>query len=197
MITTAIKAIVANQITDLMDFCFTKSKLLKYPYYHSSNNIWLRIFNGFILQEIKNYKMKKTIIVAGIALALVFAGVSCNKYEDGPGISFRGKKNRVDGKWKVSTATYDDNDIAGLYEGMEKTYFYEGTYALGGSNGLFSYSGTGTWEFNDDKTAIVETEDGSNTATTYTITKLKHEELWLKRTDGAGGLYVFHLEPAD
>jgi hypothetical protein len=141
--------------------------------------------------------MKRTLIVAGMALALVFAGVSCNKYEDGPSISFRGKKNRVDGKWKVSTATYDGNDIASLYEGMEKTYFYEGTYAIGGSNGLFSYSGTGTWEFNDDKTAIVETEDGSNTATTYTITKLKHEELWLKRTDGAGGLYVFHLESAD
>lgn len=167
-------------------------------YYHSSNNIWLRKFIGFILLEIKkNYKMKRTLIVAGIALALVFAGVSCNKYEDGPSISLRGKKNRVDGKWKVALATYDGADIAGLFEGMEVTYFYEGTYAMGGSNGLFSYSGTGTWEFNDDKTEFIETEDGSNSSTTWTITKLMHKEFWMKRTDAANVEYVLHYESAD
>ena len=138
--------------------------------------------------------MKRKLIVAGMSLALVLGGVSCNKYEDGPSISLRGKKNRVDGKWRVALATYNEVDIAGLFEGMELSYFYEGTYAIGGSNGVFSYSGTGTWEFNDDKTELIETEDGSSTSTSWTITKLMHRELWLKRTDAANLEYVFHYE---
>ena len=138
--------------------------------------------------------MKRKLIVAGMSLALVLGGVSCNKYEDGPSISLRGKKNRVDGKWRVALATYNGGDIADLYEGMEKSYFYEGTYAIGGANGVFSYSGTGTWEFNDDKTELIETEDGSSTSTNWTITKLMHRELWLKRTDGANIEWVFDYE---
>jgi len=144
--------------------------------------------------------MKKIVIASILTMAILVGGVSCNKYEDGPSISLRGKKARVDGKWKFNSYNVVsgsiDTDLTVYSPGLETTYFYDGTWALGGSSGVITYSGSGTWEFNDDKTQLISTDDnGDNTE--WTITKLKHKELWLTRTGTLGEIYTIHYEPVE
>jgi len=40
---------------------------------------------------------------------------SCNKYKDGPCISFRSAEKRLTGKWRLSQITYNDKDISVAY----------------------------------------------------------------------------------
>lgn len=55
--------------------------------------------------------MKKTLIL----FFITFTFLSCSKYEDGPGISFRSAEKRLSGKWRVSQILYDEKDITVAY----------------------------------------------------------------------------------
>ena len=53
--------------------------------------------------------MKKNISVFALIIVL-FA--SCNKYEDGPSVSFRSAEKRLTGKWGISQILFNDKDIS-------------------------------------------------------------------------------------
>ena len=126
--------------------------------------------------------MKKTILWA---LALLTAGsitlISCGKYEDGPGLSLRGKKGRLAGDWMVEKATSTNGsnviDYTSLFANYEFTYDKDGTYTLT----VGSVSTIGTWEFNDDKSQLITTSSSGNKDTS-TITRLTNKEFWTKDT---------------
>jgi hypothetical protein len=60
--------------------------------------------------------MKKTTKITIVALMVALAFNSCNKYEDGPLISFRSPLNRLIGQWEVYYFEMNGNDLTQLYK---------------------------------------------------------------------------------
>jgi hypothetical protein len=54
--------------------------------------------------KMKSFKLAAYALLAGVAIS------SC-KYEEGPGISLRSKRDRVANEWKVNQFIYDGNDV--------------------------------------------------------------------------------------
>ncbi len=87
------------------------------------------------------FKMRYALTVA----AALFFMTSCSKFEDGPGISFRSKENRLIGKWKLTKWTEKGADVtASNTEGGEIFYQFDENMSLIINNG--TAQGTeGTW----------------------------------------------------
>ncbi len=124
-------------------------------------------------------KMKNVLYFVLCSTALV----ACKKYEEGPGVSLRSKKARVANEWKVDYA-FDLSDnlvVTGDYAGETWEFNKDGEF-YERSNGTIDKSGT--WEFISDKEAIRINFVGTGSSTeTYTVLKLKENEMWLKDSD--------------
>ena len=130
----------------------------------------------------KNLKLSSLFV----ALIFVFGANSCRKYEEGPLISFRSKKARVEGEWFIeeiiesdgsgSTYTDDGSDIYTFYgDGTAtNTTFYESfngdiiTNSLSFDWKLINNKENIRWDFTGGNFQIME------------IIKLKNDEMWLK-----------------
>ena len=75
--------------------------------------------------------------------------ISCGKYEDGPSISFRSKKQRIVNTWQ---SDYDNDEIYDFKEDGKFELYYI-------SELPFKY--LGTWEFSEDKTQITINVSGN------------------------------------
>lgn len=101
--------------------------------------------------------MKRNLLKIGsMALAIVLVALtSCSKYEEGPGISLRTKKQRVVAEWKATDFTINgQNGLNSSTTGVLDCF----------SGGQFSYDITGTmdiqWTFEKDgKSTIVINSD--------------------------------------
>ena len=128
----------------------------------------------------------KTTLKFGFAAIIAVSTIlsSCGKYDDGPKLSFASKKGRAVNTWKLVKYLQNgiEQNISGYTEIMElkKDNTYTATYTIGTLSG----TGTGAWDFNSDKSAIITTPTGSSTATTATILRLKSNELWTKEVNG-------------
>ncbi len=76
--------------------------------------------------------MNKTYIIF-FSFIFAFAIFSCSKYEDGPLISLKSKKNRLLGEWKVVEFKKDNEDLTQMYMDscgcdIEFTYDYNIDY---------------------------------------------------------------------
>lgn len=149
--------------------------------------------------------MKKPHIVIIIFLGVMAAFLlnSC-KYEDGPAISFRSRKERVSNTWKLDKY---------LVNGVDSTIGYSTYYTAArwtfNKNGGFMYSyilpdtlvsATGTWEFTNSDEAInlsYITFTDTIQKQTLTILKLKEKDFWFKRTDTLAITRELHLTQAD
>jgi hypothetical protein len=126
--------------------------------------------------------MKKTTV---IMLAAVLAGAtvleSCKKYEDGPSLSFRSRKERVANTWKIEKQ---------LQGGVEQSNPSTGTITFdkdGNVSATYTSFGititvSGTWQLvnNDEDLEVKTTYNGVSTTSTVNILKLKEKELWVK-----------------
>ncbi len=131
--------------------------------------------------------------------------VSCKKYPDGPGISLRSKKSRLENSWKIVKFTLNGEDKTA---DAQNTYYKDyvlaisksGTYTLNYSFFTLPVNETGKWEFADDKRQVAFTKETGNTGasigdkTNWTILKLKANEMWAQQIQSNGDLYVIHLE---
>ncbi|HTL82927.1 MAG TPA: lipocalin family protein [Bacteroidia bacterium] len=129
--------------------------------------------------------MKKYFFVPFLILALFG---SCKKYEDGPVFSIHTKTHRLTGSWGIHYVSEDGVDKTSDYQNARQGYLLvftaEGDYTITYTiNGIFNYSETGTWNFSRDKSTLILTKTSSNTATEWTILKLKNKEFWMKYTD--------------
>ena len=71
--------------------------------------------------------MNKTYIIF-FSFIFAFAMFSCSKYEDGPLISLKSKKNRLLGVWKVVEFKKDNEDLTQFYQdtcGCDVEFTYE------------------------------------------------------------------------
>ena len=127
------------------------------------------------------------IILLGV---LVFTIPACEKYPDGPLISFRSRKERVANTWKVDKYIKNGTDYTSDMIGYTETYTKEGNYSY-----LFrNHSGTGVWNFqNSDKEIEIIGTSHLDTRTLY-ILKLEEKDFWYYYIDG-GDKKEFHMIP--
>ena len=130
--------------------------------------------------------IKKSIAPLFLLLAIAATFGACKKYEEGPGLSLRSPEVRIEGTWKVFKATdKDGNDFTADFNGVEITFTKDGVYKYAGTNQGVTFTATGTWSLNSDKTMIttkVSFDFGGVTITdetTSTILRLTKKEFWI------------------
>ncbi len=132
---------------------------------------------------IKSLKTTSLLIITSI----LFATVSCNKYEDGPSLSLRTKKARLINTWELIESIDGGTDISDFSRGITLTIENNESFYSGGETPQgVKPTDQGTWEFNKEKTVLILTIDGQITPEKWTITRLKNDELWLKKTQSNG-----------
>ncbi|MFN6943602.1 MAG: hypothetical protein ACK4ND_01540 [Cytophagaceae bacterium] len=108
---------------------------------------------------------------------------SCKKYDEGPALSFKSKKERVCNTWRIEQAFEGDVDKSTDYQDWRLTLTkedYYHFYTIGTSS--ISLNFTGRWEFdNNKKNIIARATDGSGEVeyVTYEILRLMRNEMWL------------------
>jgi len=142
--------------------------------------------------------MKTTLkfsLTAIIAVAVLFS--SCGKYEDGPKISLASKKSRLVNTWKLVEEIQNGVvlNLSGysIVTDIKKDGSYTYTYSYTILGVPYFGTTTGTWQFSSDKESLIMTPNGSSTASTATILRLKSKELWTKQVVGTD-TYEDHYE---
>jgi len=127
-----------------------------------------------------------TIKISILFTVLFFLALtSCNKYEDGPVLSFVSRNERVANTWKMDKAIENGVDVTSRYDRYVVTLTKSGSASLTAHFTLLSleydYVTNGTWNFtsNDDKLELNYENDLVDA--TYVILKLKEKELWLRQ----------------
>jgi hypothetical protein len=141
-----------------------------------------------------NNQKKKILAAAGVTAVVVS---SCGKYEDGPNFSLLSKKSRVVGTWDMKTLTDSqtgatDNFCQNGAYCVEITMDKDNKLTQKISDGSYSYTYTGTWDFNDDKTQLTWTTPSYTTS--YEIKRLTNKELWLDDDITATDGDIYKLE---
>jgi len=143
--------------------------------------------------------MKKYLSVFFLIIVLF----SCNKYEDGPSVSFRSAEKRLTGKWEISKILFNDKDISEGYFASNLEIFPFSIYSDWSGDYFISISHTdgnliakSDLTLNDKKTRITFAlvplppyESISNDifctipifkdTTEWKILRLKNDELWI------------------
>ena len=139
--------------------------------------------------------MKVNYLIVAFLTSIVFT--SC-KYEEGPAVSLNSKKERVANHWKAEKVYENGNDITENYDQYELIFEENGNatllskYEIGGADVYFDTKGT--WQFEDAKETLKTMYENSDADKTYTILKLKENEMWLKEK---GGTIEYHLITAN
>ncbi|MEO9531077.1 MAG: hypothetical protein ABJG68_06185 [Crocinitomicaceae bacterium] len=141
--------------------------------------------------------MKKTIkIASGLGLMLAFGLTSCNKYEDGPAISLRTKKERVANTWEIENAYRNGEEVTEDYEEytlhMEKDGDAELAALYKWGDFSFEYETDGTWMFENDAKTLKLDYENDDADQDYQILRLAEKELWIREIGGEDEL---HLAP--
>ncbi|MDB3906833.1 lipocalin family protein [Crocinitomicaceae bacterium] len=137
---------------------------------------------------------KSTFLKAFGLLSLLFVFAACNKYEEGSNFSLISAKGRLANTWTISSITYQTGGNTTTITGTSGTVTInkDGTWASSITYTVFGAPITdndaGTWQFNDDKTQVIMTDNENGDVTTATIIKLKNKELTLTTTDSNGGI---------
>lgn len=140
--------------------------------------------------------MKRNVFFAAMVLLTANVFTGCKKYEEGPMLSLRSKKERVANTWKVEK--YYENGVDKTNEFTAENINYTETFT---KEGGWSYSYTdvngeleadaGKWEFDKDNEVIDRNAGGSTWEELY-ILKLKEKEFWFWYMD-SGEKKEFHL----
>jgi hypothetical protein len=129
-------------------------------------------------------KNKKNLAYVALAGATTLAVSSCGKYEDGPNFSLLTKKSRVAGDWNVKSI---GSEVFQNGYSLSMTFDKDGSMSYKYSDGTYSYSYAGTWDFSSDKENLVINVAGG--IDTLEIKRLKNKEMWLDNdytaTDGS------------
>ena len=131
-------------------------------------------------------KLKKLFLLSVLCLtAFIYSG--CQKYPDGPFISFRTRADRVSGNWYLGQFYLNGNDAtsakaAFLGSSYSLNIYKDGTYQVYGS-----YPESGSCAFADDDSNFYFQNYSTGTVQVkYKILRLEYTSLWLTRTNSSG-----------
>lgn len=125
------------------------------------------------------------ILICGILLQTL---QSCQKYEDGPSISFRTKTERVSNRWVVDNYKINGADYTSLTSSYAETFSKSGAYSYTWS----VFNGSGTWEFQNNEMEIKLKGDDNHSSRTLFILKLEEKSFWYYYTKD-GDRHEFHM----
>jgi hypothetical protein len=129
---------------------------------------------------------KKSLILLLPFILICLLAVSCRKYEDGPGISFLSKKNRLYGYWNMEKWIENHVEQTSQLQFQHKFGFAkDGTYYYSFYDPPSGYTINfmGTWEFKNQKQQLVLGLDDPINGMEYQvwdILRLTSKELWLE-----------------
>lgn len=137
--------------------------------------------------------MKKITLFASLFLVL-FAFNACNKYPEGPKMSFRSKTERISNKWKVAAFTENGTSIltALAISSWTIEILSSGSLVQVQQFLLFGQTITntqsGTWEFYDKNTKLIWAlnDNGNIQKDTMDIMMLREDEVKLKKVEVTG-----------
>lgn len=138
--------------------------------------------------------MKKTKILLFSAMFLTVSMFSCSKYEEGPALSLRSKKERIANTWKIEKAYRSGQDVTEDYDQYLLTMGKDGdasllaTYTSGAFT--FQFQTNGTWKFENSKEVLVLDFEDDDADAKYQILRLKEDELWLREQGGEDELHL-------
>jgi hypothetical protein len=140
------------------------------------------ITKSSIFEDKNNRIMKRNVLLMfSVIVSLMFILPSCGKYEEGPGISLRTKKQRLVGKW-IADKYVTDEGSANADDPTTYEFTSSNSFVVEGDLGTTN----GTWEFSDDKLSVIATYSlpivGEFT-TTWKILRLTNTELWVLDED--------------
>lgn len=127
-------------------------------------------------------------------LLILFCGIlmptleSCQKYEEGPSISFRTKKERLSNRWEVDNYKINGSDFTSLATSYDETFSKSGAYSYTWS----LFSGEGTWAFQNNDMEIKLTGNDDQSSRTLYILKLEEKSFWYYYTKD-GDRHEFHM----
>ncbi len=107
-------------------------------------------------------------------LVSIFTLQSCQKYEDGPMVSFRTRTERVSNQWVVDNYKINGADYTSLLTNYNETFTKNGAYAYSWS----LFDGKGTWKFQNNDKEIKLTGSDSQASRTLFILKLEEKSFW-------------------
>lgn len=143
--------------------------------------------------------MKKLLILSIAALIGSAAMLSsCGKYEEGPKFALSSKKSRLIGEWKTTSVNEDGVEWNLTNLTITQSIKDDGTYSANTSYVIlgqtFNDASSGTWEFSDDKSAVLLKEPSIATDT-LVIVKLAKDQLKFKQFDySSGALMRFTMD---
>ncbi|MFI5149309.1 MAG: hypothetical protein ACHQRM_06210 [Bacteroidia bacterium] len=143
----------------------------------------------------------KTSALFFLCALLLLSLPGCQKYPDGPMISFRTKEHRLCENWKRVKEYENGTDITtqamSHIRSESRIIYHDGSfsYNLDSDNGTVSYSGS--WAFSTDKTIVNFSYVVGMTPVneTFLILRLKEGDMWLRETNFSGDIYEYHFAP--
>lgn len=131
--------------------------------------------------------MIKKILFLIVVIAIT---ISCNKYENGPVISFRTKTGRLSNEWVVDSSFLNGKVKTDSLPKFEIIFEKGGEVTrkayINSPNGLDSITKTGIWEFDSDaENVLILYADnfGINESHIWRILKLTNDEFWFEEVD--------------
>lgn len=136
-------------------------------------------------------KNKNNVLVVLLFAAITMTSFqSCQKYPDGPMVSFRSRAERVANTWKVDNYKENGTDYTSLVTDYTETFSKDGAYSY--SWGILS--GTGTWSFQNKDEEIKLNGINNQSSQTLYILKLEEKQFWYYYMDG-NDRKEFHMIP--
>lgn len=127
----------------------------------------------------------------------------CKKYPEGPGVSFRSKKERIANTWKLSKYYENSVDLTSNFNTVYTKFSFvttkNGNYTI--TREIYSVvntTETGTWSLSSNKTTLnlfpATISAGTVPSTSsWQILKLYEKEMWLRNIDSNGKIIEYHL----
>lgn len=138
--------------------------------------------------------MKTLRISLMVALASTLLFASCKKYEEGPAISLRSKKERVANTWEIEKAMRNGQDVTSEYDQFELQMLTDGDASLAAiytfGSITYEYQTNGTWQFANKKEQLELDFEDNDADRVYNILKLKETELWIREQGGEDELQL-------
>ena len=120
-------------------------------------------------------RKKITIQKTFIFITLFFTSLQgCQKYEDGPMLSLRTRKERVSNQWVVDNYKINGADYTSLLTNYTETFSKNGAYAYSWS----LFNGAGNWAFQNNDMEIKLTGSDKQSSRTLFILKLEEKAFW-------------------
>jgi hypothetical protein len=127
----------------------------------------------------KNKKTNRTFIIL-FSVIIGIGILGCQKYPDGPLISFKSKAERLSNTWSVDNYKVNGNDYTSLVSGYTETFTKGGSYSY--NWGIIS--GAGTWAFQNNDKEVRITGTSNQSDVTLFILKLESTQFWYYIMDG-------------